>query len=383
MKRVNIILIVVMLGFISCVKPYVPRVDKYEDLLVVDGGISDQPGPYYIYLSKSTKVQQYSVWIAYPRCEVQIKDDAGNVYSFKETVPGVYESDSATFTGVPGRRYQLQVTTETGEQIESTADELLQGVKIKSIEAQLEHKDGKHFFWGRDGYQFYVSTEPSPFDENYLLWRLDYTYKFQVDFGAAEYFDGKLHIIQWGDTVRTCFSTKNVQEIFLMNMNELNTKQITHHPLYYEDNYTKALTMRYSLNVAQYRLMEPAFKYWSEMKKLIDNSGSIYSVQPYQVKNNLKNVTDPERPVVGYFTVAGVSQKRIFLNKPPIVFRLDSCHVDVRPVNQGPIRAAIAKRPDLWPVFYADTKYGPYYLDQYCVNCLKLGTQVRPKYWID
>lgn len=38
--------------------------------------------------------------------------------------------------------------------------------------------------------------------------------------------------------------------------------------------------------------------------------GQMYVTKPYQVKNNMKNISHPEKTVLDYFTVAGVSEKK-------------------------------------------------------------------------
>jgi hypothetical protein len=364
----------------SCVKSFVPMVDKYENLLVVDGGITDGPGPYTIKLSKSGNVRALSLWIPFTDCKVQVKDNVGNVYDFYEKQKGVYQTDSATFKGVPGRSYQLFVSTPEGEEIESTSDQLQTGLKIQSVDAQLEHKNDPKLFYGRDGYQFYVDTETPDTRDNYLLWRLQSTYKFKTDYSILSYIDkaGNYLPMDSGDSLRTCYRTVDILNLFLLNTNDLNTLEIKHYPLYFEDNYTKALSIRYSLKVAQYKINEAAFHYWSELKKITDNGGDLYSTQPYQVGNNLKNTMQPEIPVLGYFTVAGVSEKRIFVNKPPIVFRYDVCAPGM---PQMYIIEKMKNRPDLWPVYFAQTEVGLYLLDQECVNCLIKGTQEKPSFW--
>ncbi|HET6226387.1 MAG TPA: DUF4249 domain-containing protein [Bacteroidia bacterium] len=379
MKRISAIFLIAIISLTGCVKSFVPDIDKYDNLLVIDGGVTDGPGPYVIRLSKSGAVKERSKLQPYPNCKVQIKDNVGNTYDLTETQAGVYQSDSAIFRGIPGRGYQLFISTADGEHVESTMDELKAALKIESIEARVEHLNDPSLFFGRDGYQFYVNTAEMDSKDNYLLWRLQCTYKFRTDFAIASYINknGVYVIPDNGDTLRNCFRTVDILKILLLNTTDLNTTAIKHHALYFEDNYSKALTIRYSLKVIQYKMNEATFKYWSELQKFTDSGGDLYSAQPYQVTNNLKNITLPDRPVLGYFMVAGVSEKRIFLNKPPIVFRYDECSVG--PPQQFIVEKML-RRADLWPLYFASTP-GLYLLDQECVNCEKLGTMVKPSFW--
>lgn len=357
-------------------------VDKYENQLVVDGQITDAPGPYTIKLSRSGKVQSLSLWTPFSDCTVQVKDNMGNAYDFHEIQPGIYQSDSTAFRGIAGRSYQLSVSTGEGELVESALDELMPGLKIQSIDAELEHKDDPDLFYGRDGYQFYLNTETPASKDNYILWRLQTTYKFRTDYGIFSYIDknGQYQLMASGDSLRTCYKNADVLKILLLNTSDFAKPEIKHYPLYYEDNYTKALSIRYSLKVNQYTINESAFNYYNTIKKISESGGNLYTTQPFQVGNNLKNVTHSDKPVLGYFLVAGISEKRIFVNKPPIVFRYDMCHPGE---PQRFIVEKMLNRPDLWPVYFAETEMGMYYLDQECVNCLTNGTQAKPSFWVE
>lgn len=383
MKKINAILIFIISSFLTgCVKPFVAKVDRYANLLVVDGGITDGPGPYTVKLSTSGDVKQFSLLNPLPNCQVKVKDNIGNEYSFNEAEAGVYKSDSITFRGVPGRSYQLLVLTKDGEQIESAMELLTTGLKIESIDAKVEHKADPDLFYGKDGYQFYLNSETFDTKDNYFLWRIQTTYKFNADYGIHSVINksGEYKPMLYGDTLRTCYRDVTVLQILLLNAGNLNTTKINNYPLYYEDNYTKALTIRYSLNVQQYKINEAAFTYWNEIKKITDTGGDLYSTQPYQVKNNLRNKSHEEIPVLGYFMVAGIAEKRIFLNRPSIVFRYDMC----RPGEpQRFVIERMLNRPDLWPVYFAATDVGMYLLDQECVNCLLEGTQKKPSFWIE
>jgi len=383
MKKINAVLVVIVISFLAgCIKSFTPKVNKYDNLLVVDGFVTDGPGPYTVKLSRSGTLKQFSVPAPYPNCMVSVKDDQGNAFAFQEKQPGIYQSDSLTFRAVPGRSYQVLIATKEGEQIESSLDVLSTGVGIQSIDASLEHKDDPNLFYGRDGYQFYLNTATFDASDNYLLWRLQTTYKFQADYGIFSYIDKSGNYLPMiaGDTFRTCYRNVEVPQILLLNTANLNTTQIIHYPLYYEDNYTKALTMRYSLNVQQYKINGAAFTYWSEIKKITDSGGDLYSSQPYQVKNNLVNKSNPEIPVLGYFMVAGMTEKRIFKDKPPITFLYDKCAPGE---PQRYIVELMLRKPNLWPIYFAETEKGMYLLDQECVNCLLTGTQTKPSFWVE
>lgn len=371
---------VVLVMLCACEKAFVPDVSKYDELLVVDGNVNDGPGPYTIKLSKSSKPQQRAQFIPYSKCEVEVEDDAGNTVSFAETEPGIYRSDSSAMKGIPGRSYKLIVVTADGERYESASEELMKGIKIQNVYAEKEHKTDPKLFYGRDGYQFYVDAETPPTTDNYLFWRMESTYKFMADLPILCYYDNGVHPVFDKDTLRTCYRTSDILDLFLLNTNELHQTNINRVPLNYEDNYSKALTIRYSLKVSQFTINEAAFNYWNTVKKIVDAGGELYTTQPYQVPNNLKNRSNPDKPVLGYFMVAGLSEKRIFINPAPLIIREAVCVMD--DVQLFPL-LWFDNRPDIWPVFYADNGGSPYYAQQDCVDCRTNGALQPPPFWIE
>jgi hypothetical protein len=364
----------------ACTDSFVPDVEKYNELMVVDGNVNDGPGPYVFKLSKSSRTKERAAFIPYTNCMVQLEDNTGLKVTLSEKQAGVYQTDSAAIQGIPGRSYKLSISTADGESFESLPEQLLQGVKIQSVYGVLEHKTDPKLFFGRDGYQFYVDAETPSTTNNYVFWRMQCTYKFQTDFPILCYYDHGVHPVINGDTFKTCYRTVDILNLYLLNTNELQQKEIKGMPLNYEDNYTKALTMRYSLKVSQFTLNEDAFKYWSTVKKMVDAGGDLYTTQPYQVGNNLMNLTHPDKPVLGYFMVAGLSEKRIFVNHPPIVNRYDVCKIGDS--QRYPLNWFV-NNPAIWPVYYANNNGGVYYLPQECVDCRVNGTQARPGFWVE
>jgi hypothetical protein len=363
----------------SCVKSFVPDIEKYEDALVVDGNITDAPGPYVIKLSKSARLQERPKFIPYTNCVVRITDDLGSSVTLLEKEPGLYQTDSLAIRGIPGRKYKLNISTPEGEQYESTEEVMMKGLGIQNVYEELEHKDDPNLFYGKDGYQFYVDTEKPATTDNYLFWRMQSTYKFKVDYSILSYLDGTgLHPV-FSDSLKTCYRTIDVLDLYLLNTNELKLQAVKRVPLNYEDNYTKALSIRYSLKVSQFTINKATYDYWSSIKKIIDAGGELYTTQPYQVKNNLINVTHPEKPVFGYFMVAGLSEKRIFVTPPAVVFHYDLCAVGSE--KQPYIIEKFKTRPETWPVFFANTPRGLYYMSQDCVDCRRKGTLLKPAFW--
>jgi len=75
--------------------------------LIIDAGVSDQPGPYTAVLSKTVSFDQNNVFPPVTDALVVINDNAGNNDTLVEVNPGTYRT--TTLQGVPGRTYTLTV----------------------------------------------------------------------------------------------------------------------------------------------------------------------------------------------------------------------------------------------------------------------------------
>ncbi|MEO6902475.1 MAG: DUF4249 family protein [Bacteroidia bacterium] len=140
------------------------------------------------------------------------------------------------------------------------------------VYSEIQHKNDTK---DRSGYQFYVDTETPETDVNYYLGVLDKTYKFKTDFSIYQYYYPDMIVKPFfpSDSLSVCYKHENIPELFILSTVNKSQSQTIRIPLNYEDNYTKALTIRYSLNVKQYTLTESSYKYWDAIKKISDKQG--------------------------------------------------------------------------------------------------------------
>ena len=218
-KFILFALLFFLTGYISCIKEVIPHVEKYDELLVVEGAITDYPGPYTIKLSISGDVREKTHYNPYSKCIVEIVDDLGNSEILVEVSEGVYKTDSLGIQGIVGRKYKIRISTPDEQLYESQEEVLRKGVGIQSVSAELEHKEG------RDGYQFYIDAENYVVaDSNYFFWSLESTYKFKTDFNITDYYNGVKPIKPFPtpDSLRTGYRTQQILQIFNLNTIEQN-----------------------------------------------------------------------------------------------------------------------------------------------------------------
>jgi Domain of unknown function (DUF4249) len=109
MKRLILLSIMSALIAVSCTKNIHLNLQNASGLLVMEGNISDQPGPYTVLLSKTVTYYDSNAIIPVSGAHVTIADDAGNKDSLLELSPGKYFTTS--IVGTVGRTYHLSVNS--------------------------------------------------------------------------------------------------------------------------------------------------------------------------------------------------------------------------------------------------------------------------------
>lgn len=370
--------------FTTCEDRFKPEIDPgYQNQLVVEGTISNQPGPYTVKLSLSTPPDNLE-YIPLTGYQVLIMDDFGNAEQLTEIENGIYQTDTNGLQGVVGRKYKIRITATGGKTYASPYQELLQPVGIDTVYPKLEYYPHEDFPVDVAGYRFFVDTKLAEQDSTYLLWNLIATYQYKSDFIIRWIFDGELR--QWTDfdSLRTCWATRDIFDVFVYRTDILGQPRLEGFPLHYVPVTTRDLSIRYSLLTSQYTISREAADFWIAIKEQHSGQDQLFTRQPYQVRGNIFNTDDPEEVVLGYFMVAGEEKKRIFVNRPdpPVKMRYDECIlVEADYMNFGTIFLTL---PWEWPQFATfDNNGGNAYPNQDCLDCrLRGGTIEKPEFWI-
>lgn len=372
-----------ILVFNSCVEDYFPQIDRYTELLVVDGKITDKPGPYTVRISRSSVVNNPE-YKPVQGCIVTISDNLGNNEKLHETDSGLYLTNTNGIQGIIGRKYKIAIQLPNGEMYASAFEEMKSPVKLDSVYAEIDYKEDKDYDHPLEGYQFYLDTEASPLDSNYYLWDLEATFHYQSDYTIRWIYEGSLEWFVATDSLYNCWTTYTVNRVFTIKTDGLNPNAILAYPLHFENTQTRRLSVKYSLLVNQYTITENAYKFYNGIKEN-DDDGSLYDKQPVQIKGNVFNIKDPDEPVLGYFLTAGSDEKRIFVDRPtyPVNFYYSNCTLS---------EADFERYSQLWwmpdseyPIFAIETPGGRRAVPHKdCVDCRERGgTITKPDFWTD
>lgn len=391
----NVIVITILIFFLqSCIKPYAPNITKYENVFVVDGELTNLPGPYKVKLSRSFKFDE-NKGAPVSGAHVKILDNTGQEIELKEISGGTYSTIDSTFRGVIGNSYKLQILLNN-EIYESDFETLKRPIPIDNIYWEYQQPDAKN-----NGIQLYLDTHDSTNNTHYYSWDYDETWKFRVPIDYV----GKP---EW----KECYKDSKSTQFNIGSSTHRVGDNIDRRKLLYIGENTNRLFIRYTMNVRQFALPEKAYNFFNDLITLNQNQGTLFDPIPYSLVGNMKNLTHQDMPILGYFLVAGASEKRIFIDRSdlPKSFRptdgFDDCSTadievpwkyknDVRmyaPVDSlmrlgfavmQRFTSCLPEQPGnpFSPCSKTDSLLTLYMAKPHCYNCTLNGTNKVPAFW--
>ncbi|UOK42701.1 MULTISPECIES: DUF4249 domain-containing protein [Flavobacterium] len=313
-------------SIISCTEPYQLETNTFDEAIVLEATITNELKKQQVKVSKTYHLEESGPTFE-TGAEVYIEDDLGNQYEFTEG-DNVYESN-VQFQAVPGRQYQLFVTTANGSEYVSTKETLTTPTEIESLSTTVVLKGGQ------TGVEIGVNSyDPSGTSKYY---RYEYEETSQITAPKWNPFNtilldqpricgsigGSIGIFLGFETIgfeprprdtRVCYITKKSDELFLTTTTAFNEDRVTNFPVRFIANTDYTIAERYSILVKQYVQSFEAYTFYKTLKDM-SGSGSLLSPnQPGFFSGNIKSATNPKEKVIGFFEVASISSERIFFN---------------------------------------------------------------------
>jgi len=297
--------------FLSCVEPYELQSINYEDLLVVEGFVSNLDEEYYVKLSRLVPLGSDSV---YPvgKATISIVDENEFQFFFTEGDRGNYTMDNNSFNAKTGGVYKLRIQTTDGNIYESEFAEVFESPPIDSI--YFEYDQVVNFEGNvSKGIQFFVDVDAEASKAEY------FNYEWEETWIIDPPYTHPLKPIGSDPCYKTVKSEGNLK---LATTKDFQQQVVLKHPINFVDNRTNRLTYHYSMLVKQYALSKEAYEYYNKIREQNYNTGSVFDKTPSSITGNIKCITNPDLLVVGFFQVYGGSDKRIFVKREELLDEL-------------------------------------------------------------
>lgn len=283
-------------------------------VLVVDGNITNEPGPHGVQLAFSKTYGERPSYFAVEQAVVKIIDDQGNEELLTYDADGLYLS-SADFQGQIGRSYHLEVTLKTGVKYVSEPELLKEVAPVDKIVYEREQNE----------LVFYADFTDNSETQDYYRWRYRTTYQVEAPL-ALTYMtnvvipskNGCFEVNRYGrpifDRVPDCWITTSDIE-FLKVENDLlfNGREMKKYKVFSVELDNK-FNIGYDAEIRQFSLTKRAYNYWKAIQEQIGNNGSIFETSNYHIKGNIYAEGDKNADVLGYFSASAVSYNHLFID---------------------------------------------------------------------
>ena len=382
---------------IQCVEPFSPELDPEdsENLLVVEGMVTDQPGPFRIRLTFSVPV--YDKWdlvadyMPVEGAEVEIIDIWGNTFIQFDTGLGWYETKEKELQGIPGRTYQLAITTTERLQYESTPQLLRSVPSIDSVywEEFRVTKFDQQVTYEQNWLRILADTR-APGNENaYFKWELEETWEFRmpkrvlVNHGNIEHSPPpSWETLEVEEEKVHCWVTEYSQSVLVKSTSDTPSNEIRGFVLQTIGPPDDKLNIRYSVLVKQYTLDREMYGFFKQIRESNEETGGIYERTPAQITGNIY-CCEEGKQALGYFIASAIQTKRIFINNTEHSVIGGSGPYDYCGwtdfVPPYPFSETVKR------YFYGTDNNGTEVTssEEYCTDCRIRGTGEIPDFWDD
>lgn len=318
MTKLSTYLSILLFLLFGCKEIYEPDTDYLENVIVVNGLITNEPAQHSIQINLTSKSETRPLTGAY----VYVMDNEGILTVFTESFTGwnsngIYYSPE-TFAAEYGKTYQLFITTQEGKEYESMAQTMLQPIQIDSIFGKKIIKEylspttsGGYVKLPVSGWDVHAdlanTTEENP------RFRMNVTLLLLYDYS----------IVGSTQTIYYCWKKVNMVEILNMNTPRFDTENlgIRNHLVCFipqnKNNYNlseEQYISKYILVLRQYRLNPDSYEYYKGIQEQLSAEGKLFDPIASQLKGNIKSKSNPNELVLGFFEVSSTFSETYRLN---------------------------------------------------------------------
>lgn len=367
------------LVFISCKKPFTPKLEQKDiNVLVVEGYI-DGSDTISFKLSRTRKIYPGDTAISKNElnAHLTIQDNHNNSYPLFDKGNGLYRSNGILNLN-PAYQYRIHLSTTDAKEYVSDFIAYKVSPPIDSVGWELKN----------DGVQVYVNTHDISNTTRFYRWEYSETWEFHSSFISFLQYDPiNDTIVNRNDNIYTCWRTQNSSSIVIGSSAKLANDLISKGPILFFNNHDERLNVLYSILLKQYPLDENGYNYLLELKNNTENTGSIFDAQPTQTSGNIHNVSDASERVIGYVGAGNHVEKREFIALrplPPGWILPSDCLLDTVGLKKGRLKDVFFTNLNT-PVDYnfspTGNLIGYWYSKRSCVDCTMFGTNVKPSFW--
>ena len=169
-----------------------------------------------------------------------------------------------------------------------------------------------------------------------------------------------------------CWGRDQSKIMVLENVGRLSENAIREKRLVAIPPADEKLSRLYYIAVRQYQIRTAAYAYYENLQKNISQTGSMFTPVPFEMQGNIRCLTHPGKPVIGYVEVSTSAYREQFMPEltteayePPEKL-CNALFIETYLPPAGYVRYTISP-----------PTYGP----ARCLDCMRRGTKNKPAFW--
>jgi hypothetical protein len=357
--RPLLIFCVIVLIVDGCIDRFeVERIDN-EPVILIDGMITNRPGPYQVILNYARNISQQLDVVDKVRQATIVLLDNGNISeTLKEVSPGVYETK--TTQGTVGHQYQIQVSLTNGSTYESLPETLLPVGKMERVwyEFDAQIRPSVKPIPPSSGLNVYVDAVVLPEQAGMVRWRTtgtweNLTFPLERTIRSVDPRTGQVSDQPdppkcsgfgfFSCTCCHCWMTNYDPEPLLsdplFHQQEVKRQFISFVPADPNVFYNK-----FHLKVEQLSVSKRIFEFWQGVKSQKHKGSDLFQTPVAKVTGNIKQISGIT-PVLGYFAASSLRDTSFFITRDAIPFKLPYLRVVKESCLEGNPFATNVKPP--------------------------------------
>jgi Domain of unknown function (DUF4249) len=317
MKRIVILFLCTLL-ITSCIdRINITIPDSSASQLVVDGLITDEPGPYTVRLSLATRVDgflQFRKLITAGR--VTIFDNLGNSEDLTLIEAGTYQTKPNGIRGMVGRAYAVRIETVDGKVYESIPDMMNPSGSLDSVYYKRETFQPLNEPT-RYGLRVYTDGRGVPDGDNLFRWK--YTGTYQISTYPLQHKDSRCAAdpracgSEGGIcTCCDCWVNQYAEQPYISDNQFVSNGNFKNIEVAYVPIEYIPFEIKYRMEVKQMSLSRAAFDYWKTIQSQKEGGSSLFQPPTGKTRTNIfeKNgLTEAQ----GIFYASSVSLKQTYV----------------------------------------------------------------------
>lgn len=288
----------------GCIERFEVQINRQTNVVVVEGQITNLPE--FQSITIRMHAPEESVFEEVFGADVMLENEQGLVYEFFESGLGKYQPYEQLHL-VSGDKYRLRVAIGDTIQIISNWQEVPVSVEISEAHAEAIDKDEiteDGFIAPENGFNYFVTTRPSPVKNLYLRYNYQTAYIMESPFRSTLCPDCNNCFIV-GET-ENILRTTSVQNGLGKSVSDFYVAFVPASVEY---------AIRKTLRLFQFSITEEAYQYYAAIDRQRNINGTIFDPPPAIIKGNLEDINKPERPVYGFFEISIATEASVVVRK--------------------------------------------------------------------